>query len=110
MLIEDTPGYVPSACEPVRPTTGVKPREPANKKPNRQDHRPVHKSGPKPASLLNLKSSNSDGVSRDNTAKRTEIPALLRKLQPERVQVRNDMGDHELTSEERASISELNRK
>jgi hypothetical protein len=79
-LMEDIPGYVPSACEPVRPTTAVKPREPAHKRPNRQEHRPVHKSGPKPALLLNLKSSNSDGVSRDNTAKRTVNPALFRNL------------------------------
>jgi hypothetical protein len=82
MLIEDTPGYVPSAYEPFRPPTGVIPREPANKKPNRQDHWPVHISGPKPASLLNLKSSNSDDVSRDSTAKRTVSPALLMSPQP----------------------------
>jgi hypothetical protein len=43
MLIEDTPGYVPSPVEPIKPAKSVKHREPAARRPHRQDHRPLNK-------------------------------------------------------------------
>jgi hypothetical protein len=94
MLIEDTPGYVPSAGEPIRPTTSVKRGKPASQRPHRQDHRPLNKAGPKPSLNQRALSGN----------------ALGRQLRPGRDHVREDMNDHELSNDERASISEINRK
>jgi hypothetical protein len=81
MLIEDTPGYVPNPVEPIRPTATIKLREPAVRRPHRQDHRPL-----KRAPMAQSSSSRPLNDGNEN---------------------RND---HKLSKEQRESIAELNRK
>jgi hypothetical protein len=77
MLIEDTPGYVPSPVEPIRPTTSVKQREPAMRRPHRQDHRPLNKA-PVAQSSLNQRASSVHG--REDINDHNLIAELNRKI------------------------------
>ncbi len=92
MLIEDTPGYVPSPVEPIRPTTRVKRREPALQRPHRQDHRPLNKAP----------------VAQPSLNQRLPSESTLGRLHT--IHDREDINDHELSNDQIASISELNRK
>jgi hypothetical protein len=95
MLIEDTPGYVPNPVEPIRPTATIKLREPAVRRPHRQDHRPLKRapmaqsSSSRPLNNTPVAQSSSSRPLNDSNENRN---------------------DHRLSNEQRESIAELNRK